>query len=63
MVIDAENLLNVVQVMSLCFTIHVFVDLPDRRSVQFSIHVYPVYVCVCKSNACNCNRKIHMRDG
>lgn len=53
MVIDAENLLNVVQVMSLCFTIHVFVDLPDRRSVQFSIHVYPVYVCVCTSNACN----------
>lgn len=49
MVIDAENLLNVVQVMSLCFTI--FVDLPDRRSVQSSIHVYPVYVCT--SNARN----------
>lgn len=51
MVIDAENLLNVVQVMSLCFTI--FVDLPDWRSVQFSIHVYPVYVYVCTSNARN----------
>lgn len=51
MVIDAENLLNVVQVMSLCFTI--FVDLPDRRSVKFSIHVYPVYVYVCTSNARN----------
>lgn len=51
MVIDAENLLNVVQVMSLCFTI--FVDLPDRRSVQFSIYVYPVYVYVCTSNARN----------
>lgn len=51
MVIDAENLLNVVQVMSLCFTI--FVDLPDRRSVHFSIHVYPVYVYVCTSNAHN----------
>lgn len=52
MVIDAENLLNVVQVMSLCFTI--FVDLPDRRSMQSSIHVYPVYVLyVCTSNARN----------
>lgn len=43
MVIDAENLLNVVQVMSLCFTI--FVDLPDRRSVQFSI-MYILCMCM-----------------
>lgn len=51
MVIDAENLLNVVQVMLFCFII--FVDLFDRRSVNFFIYVYFVYVYVCIFNVRN----------
>lgn len=51
MVIDAENLLNVVQVMLFCFII--FVDLFDRRSVKFFIYVYFVYVYVCIFNVRN----------